>query len=55
MFTLKLTLTFGRDPEESEPELIPGEGGPGSAQVEAVEPCEYPAMQIGFYRDPDAL
>ena len=55
MFTLKLTLTFGREAEETEPESIPGEGGPGSAQVEAAEPCEFPAMQIGFYRDPESL
>lgn len=53
MFTLKLTLEFGREPEEKEPE--PGEGGPGSAQVESAEPCEFPALQIGFYREPDNL
>ena len=34
MFRFTLNLEFGRDKPETEPEPLPGEGGPGNAQVE---------------------
>ena len=34
MFRFSINVEFGRVSEPGEPEVLPGEGGPGGAQVE---------------------
>lgn len=48
MFRFKLDLEFGRVPDEEPQEPLPGEGGPGSAQVEDGGPQRVGLMSTGF-------
>ena len=48
MFRFSLDLTFGRVNDDAEPEPIPGEGGPGNAQVAHIGTLQAGWDRMGF-------
>lgn len=50
MIRFSLNIELGRV-KDDEPEPLPGEGGPGSAQVELAD--ETPGLRVGFNRPED--
>ena len=48
MFRFKLDLEFGRVPDEEPEESLPGEGGPGGAQVEHMGTIQAGWDRMGF-------
>jgi hypothetical protein len=48
MFRIRLTLDLGRTEKIQEPEPMPGEGGPGGAQVEHSGDIEAGWHPMGF-------
>lgn len=48
MLRIRLTLDIGRRRTEQDPEPMPGEGGPGSAQVEHAGDTEPGWHPMGF-------
>lgn len=49
MFRFSINVEFGRVSEPGEPGALPGEGGPGGAQVEMAHE-QSPGLRVGFHR-----